>query len=333
MESEVSIDNLGRVAHSEKNGSEEVQLSVIIAVRDPERAARIDQLYFDYKSQIDKTGLRFEFIFVFEGGDSAMVDDLRRLKEDGEPVKVLIFAKWYGDATVLSAGFEHASGDVLITLPAYRQIKMNAIPSLIAALDGCDMVIARRSPREDGTLTQLQVRGFHFILRNVLGFNFNDLGCSVRVFRKKVVETVDIYGDQHRFLPVLASHYGFKVREVDVPQNEDDTLQRTFSVGVHVNRLLDLLSILFLTKFTKKPLRFFGFTGFMSFIPGFVITLVMTIQRLFLGISMADRPLLLLGILLIVIGVLSFAIGLIGEMIIFTHSKDLKEYVVEETIN
>lgn len=311
----------------------DVDLSVIIAVRDPERAAPMRQLYGEYKKQLEKTGLRYEFIFAIEGDQPAVVNDLCQLKESGERIKILVFAKWYGDATALSAGFDHASGEMLLTLPAYHQIESEAIPSLISALDECDMIAVRRWPREDGVLTQFQIRVYHSILEGVLGFDFHDLGCSVRAFRKKVLETVDIYGDQHRFLPVLASHYGFKVKEVKVPQTEHDTFQQHFSFGLYANRLLDLLSIFFLTKFTKKPLRFFGFAGLLVFLGGFALTLYLTIQRLFIGIPLADKPMLLLGILLIVLGILFFAIGLIGEMIIFTHAKDLKEYTIDKIIN
>jgi glycosyltransferase involved in cell wall biosynthesis len=316
-----------------ENNEVEVELSVVIAIRDPERAASLRELYHDYRREVEETGLSYEFIFVVEGDQPVVVDELRELKAGGENVKILVFARWYGDSTVLSAGFEHASGEILLTLPAYYQVELQAISSLVGALDGYDMVVGRRWPREDGILTRFQVHAFHAILRAGLGFDFHDLGCSVRIFKRKVIETIDLYGDQHRFLPVLASHYGFRVNEVDVAQTKHDTFQRHFSVGLYVNRLLDLLSIFFLTKFTKKPLRFFGSTGLLVFLAGFLVTGYLTFQRLFMGVGLADKPMLLLGVLLIVLGSLFGAIGLIGEMIIFTHAPGLKEYTVDEVIN
>lgn len=311
--------------------NQDIELSVIIAIRDPKKAAPVEQLYDDYKTQINKTGYKFEFIFIIEGEQPEIVKNLTLLTEHEENLKILVFSRWYGDSTSLSAGFDHASGDILITLPANHQIDPNAIPGLIDALGDNDMLVVRRWPRAGRKIGALQVRFFHFVLRNLLGFKFNDLGSAVRIFRKRVVEKVTIYGDQHRFLPVLASHYGFRVIEKEVPQIEED-LGGNFTPGAYINRLLDLLAIFFLTKFTKKPLRFFGFTGMLVFSTGTLLTIYLAYQRLFMNIALADKPVLLLGILLIVLGTLLFAIGLIGEIIIFTHAKEIKEYNVERII-
>lgn len=311
---------------------ESVQLSVIIAVRDPKRALPMQQLYHDYKQQIDKTDLKSEFIFIIEGDHPNVINSLKALKKQGERIKIIVFAKWYGDATVLSAGFNHAEAPLLLTLPAYHQIRPDVLPSVITSLNSSDMLVVRRWPRIDGNITGFQVRVFHLVLQKLLGFDFKDLGCSVRLFKKKVVESVQIYGDQHRFYPVLVSHYGFKVKEIEAQQAESDTFQNHISMRTYLNRLLDLLSVFFLSKFTKKPLRFFGFGGFIVFGIGSLLTVYLTAQRLFFGVSLADKPVLLLGILGIVLGTLLFAIGLIGEMIIFTHARNLKEYNIERII-
>jgi glycosyltransferase involved in cell wall biosynthesis len=317
----------------EDRPEKETSLSVVIAIRDRERAASIPQLYEEYKAQFDAIGHPYEFVFAVEGSGSEVVGDLRQLVDDGEPVTTLVFAKWYGGATVLSAAFDHASGDVIVTLPAYHQIDPQSIPSLFPPLEENDMVVVRRKPRQDGLATRIQVRAFHGILRGLLGFDFNDLGCSVAAFRKEVLDVVDLYGDQHRFLPVLTSHRGFKVKEIEAPQTTQDTFQSHLSVGTYVNRLLDLVAVFFLTKFTRKPLRFFGATGLAALLGGGGITVTLTIQRLLMGVPLKNKPMLLFGILLIVLGILLFSIGLIGEMIIFTNARDVKEYTVEEIID
>lgn len=321
-------------ASEEMNGkSASIALSVIIAIRDSERAAPIRKLFEEYKLQLERIGHSYEFIFVIEGNHPEIVSELTQLNDEGERITVLVFAQWYGDATVLSTGFKHAAGKYILTLPAYHQVDSEVIPSLFSDLEGHDMVVVRRWPREDGAWTRLQVRAYHFMLRSLLGFDFHDLGCSVRLFRRKVIETVHIYGDQHRFLPVLASHFGFRVKEIEAPQTKQDTFQRHSSPGLYVNRLLDLLSIFFLAKFTRKPLRFFGSSGLVIFSAGLILTLYLVIQRLFMGIGLADKPILLLGILLLVLGTLFLAIGLIGEMIIFTNAEDLEEYSIDQIIN
>jgi len=317
---------------SESSPEDATTLSVVIAVRDPERVASISQLYREYKEQLDGVGWPYEFVFAVEGDQPTIVEDLRRLTEEGEPVTTLVFSRWYGGATVLSAAFDQASGDVVLTLPAYHQIDPSSIPSLFPVLEENDMVVVERSPRVDGLATRVQVWGFHAVLRGILGFDFRDLGCSVTAFKKDVLNEIDLYGDQHRFLPVLARHLGFRVKEIKAPQVEEDTFQSHLSVSTYVNRLLDLVAVFFLTKFTHKPLRFFGATGLVSLVGGGGLTLYLAIQRLFMGVPLKNKPMLLLGLLLIVLGTLLFAIGLIGEMIIFTNPGSQKEYVVEEVI-
>jgi len=220
-----------------------------------------------------------------------------------------------------------------MTLPAYHQVDPAELPKLVAALDGCDMVIARRWPREDSEWNQLQTRIFHGIVRRMAGDICNDLGCSVRIFRRKILEEINLYGDLHRFLPILSHKQGFRVKEIDLKQSAKEKRVRTYAFGIYLRRMIDLLTVFFLIKFTKKPLRFFGLTGSAVLATGVGITLYLVITRLIFGVPLSDRPLLLAGILLVVLGLQIFAIGLIGEIIIFTHAKELKEYNVDEIIN
>jgi hypothetical protein len=142
-----------------------------------------------------------------------------------------------------------------------------------------------------------------------------------------------LYGDQHRFAPLLADRLGFRIKEVDVRQSSKEKSWRVYPFGVYPRRLLDLLTVFFLVKFTKKPLRFFGLIGAGTFVIGGLIMLYLVIERLFFGSALADRPALLLSSLLVVLGVQIFALGLIGELIIFTHAKHIKEYTIDEVIN
>jgi len=171
------------------------------------------------------------------------------------------------------------------------------------------------------------------LLNPVSEFKFHDIGCGVRVFKNLVAKEINIYGDQHRFLPILAHKYGFRVLEVDAAQSKMDIPSRIYSPGIYVRRILDIFSIFFLVKFTKKPLRFFGILGSSVFTAGFLILLYLLYTKLFQGVALGDRPILLLGTLLIVLGVQVFAIGLLGEIIIFTHAKDIKEYTIDQVIN
>ena len=195
------------------------------------------------------------------------------------------------------------------------------------------MIVASRWPRKDGFINRVQSKIFNGMVNFITGFKFKDLGSGVRVIKRRVIEEVQIYGDQHRFFPLLAIRYGFKVREVNVVQSSKDTFQRLYSIGIYLRRILDLFSVFFLIKFTKKPLRFFGLSGFFVFALGALLSLYLFIERVFMGVALRDRPMVLVALLLVVLGIQLFAIGLIGEIIIFTHAKELKEYTIEEIIN
>jgi len=159
------------------------------------------------------------------------------------------------------------------------------------------------------------------------------MGCGVRLFSKKVAQEVTIYGDQHRFLPLLVSQKGFRVAEVELPQSQSDMHKRLYTPGVYLRRLLDILTVFFLVKFTKKPLRFFGLIGSIIFILGLLFLAYVVFERLFFDLPLADRPALLLSSLLVVLGVQVFVLGLIGELVIFTHATELDEYEIEEIID
>jgi len=148
--------------------------------------------------------------------------------------------------------------------------------------------------------------------------------------KRRVTRELPLYGDLHRFIPLLAYQKGFRIIEVDVPQHPADSKLRMYRPGIYLRRLLDIFTVVFLFKFTKKPLRFFGLIGAGLFGVGFFISLVLALQRLLGPVSLGDKPLLILGVLLMVLGVQTGSIGLLGEIIIFTHAKKMKDYAVEK---
>ncbi len=309
----------------------EIDISVIIPVS--ERFDAVRELYGDYRKGLAPTGLRFEFIYVIDGEYPDVVEALKALQREGEPITIVKLAKWFGEATALTAGFSQARGEKLLTLPAYYQVEADDLPRLVEALDRYDIAIARRWPRIDAGINQFQSRVFHGLLNFLAGSAFHDLGCGARALRRAVVDEVQIYGDQHRFLPLLASRYGFRIIEVELRQSPKDAHRRVYRAGVYLRRILDILTVFFLVKFTKKPLRFFGLVGSATFGVGALIITVLVVERLFFGVSLAERPALLLSSLLVVLGAQLFALGLIGELIIFTHARQIKEYTIAEIIN
>lgn len=307
-----------------------IALSAIVPVT--ERFDDVETLYRAYKRSVEATGLGYEFIYVLDGEYPDVLKALKDLRKQGEPIKIIALATWFGEATALTIGFAHAAGDLILTLPAYRQVETDEIPRLVKALDEYDMVVARRYPRLDSKLNIVQSKVFHFLLKLMVDVPFHDLGCGVRAMRRQVVNEVNLYGDQHRFLPLLAYRQGFKMLELETKQAKEDTFRRVYRFGVYLRRLLDILTIVFIVKFTKKPLRFFGLIGSFTLSIGAIGTLYLVVERLFFDVALADRPALVLAVLMIVLGFQMIAVGLIGELIIFTHAKEVKEYTIDQII-
>lgn len=306
-------------------------LAVIIPVG--ERHDDIAELHHAYREALEASGRHFEFTYVLDGAREEVFDRLRAMQKGGERLRIVRLAKAFGEATALTAGFENSEADIVLTLPAYHQVDPSALGRLLDRLDGHDMVIARRWPRAGSAFEKVRRQFFHWLINSVTGIRYRDLGCGVRVFRRQLVDEVPIYGDQYRFLPVLANRWGFRVLEIDMPQSPKDRFRGVYRPREYLHRILDIVTVFFLVRFTKKPLRFFGMLGSITSLFGVLLVLYMVIQRLFFDVALGDRPALLLSSLMVVLGVQVFALGLIGELIIFTHARDIKEYTVEQIVN
>jgi len=306
-------------------------ISIIIPLT--ERHDDLQGLFDAYSQALVHTGRPLQFIFVLDGGFSQLAEELCSIDPQHHSIEVVPLSRTFGESTALTIGFDRAIHDLVMTLPAYQQVEADHLPTLIDAISDADMVVARRWPRHDSRLNQFSGRLFHFLVRAVTHTGFRDIGCSVRLIRRKVLEEVTIYGDQHRFFPILADRKGFRVVEQDLPQASAEASLRVYRPGVYLSRLIDLMGVFFVVRFTKKPLRFFGIVGSVLMSAGAMILIIAVMQRYFMSIALSDRPILLLGSLFVVLGAQLFAVGLIGELIIFTHARDLKEYAVGETVN
>lgn len=306
------------------------KLSVIVPVG--WRCADAGEIYAEYKQGLETVGLPYQFIFVLDGSNPKFSTRLEHLALTGEPIVIVKLARSFGEATALMAGLEQSKGDIILTLPAYHQIDPSDISKLVTGLESADLCIARRWPRKEGWLEGRRRAAFHWLVTAMTKLQVRDLGCGARALKRRVLEEVSLYGDQHRFIPMLADRQGFKVLEVDVRQSPKDRFEGVYGLREYTRPLLDIFTIFFLVRFTKKPLRFFGMVGVSTFMIGLVLTAVMVTQRMFFGHPLADRPALLLSSLLVVLGLQLFAIGLLGELIIFTHAKTIKDYQVDRII-
>ena len=290
-------------------------VSVVVPV--VERADDLTELYRSFSAALDGQGEEYEFVFVFDGG-FAPPAELLALSQQRESVRLLRFARTFGETAALRLGIERSRGDVILTLPAYFQVTPEGVITLLAALnDENDLVVANRWPRIDSWLNRVQSVAFN---------------CGVRVMRRSVAEGLPLYGDLHRFIPALALREGYRVAEVAVPQHPGNARTRLYGPGVYARRLLDLAAFFFLAKFTEKPLRFFGLVGSGFFAAGAITSLVLLVSRL-QGQGIANRPLLLLAVLLLALGVQLLGLGLVGEIIVHLRAPHRRAYRVRERTN
>ena len=310
--------------------ADRLPLSVIMPVGN-RHAADIAALYAEYKAGLALLDIPYEFIVVLDGPRPEVAATLQRLLERGESLVVISLTKRFGEATALMAGFQRASGRIIVTAPAYHQIQGLEVGKLVRALDKADLAIGRRWPRVGSRFEILRRDLFHRLIATG-GQKLNDLGCGARAMKRRVLEEISLYGDQHRFLPVLANRQGFRIVEVEVAQSPLDRYSRGYPVKDYVHRVLDIFTVFFLVRFTKKPLRFFGMVGASTFVIGALLVAYLAIDRLVFHHALADRPALLLSSLLVVLGMQLFAIGLLGELIIFTHARDIKDYQIDEVV-
>ena len=276
-------------------------------------------------AQVDKLAVDHEFIYLVRSTDARASLEVRELcEQDPTRVRALFFGHALGEAALLSAAISHAAGAVFFLLRSELEVEADVLSALhreIAA--GADLAFASRKPKR--VSARVHSRVFNRLVSWAAGVRFTDVASTARAVRREVAKELPIYGDFHRYLPILADRLGFDVREV--PTTERVDLQRPWlhGPGTYLWRAIDILSIFFLTRFTRLPLRLFGGVGSAFGAVGAGIILILGVQRM-LGTPLADRPLLVLGVLLLGLGVQAFTIGLLGELILFFHARSIRDY-------
>jgi len=306
-----------------------MDLSIVIPLYNEEDSiAELTKKISDVLKELD---LNSEICFVDDGSTDDSLARIKQLKEQNENIKILSFRKNYGKSAALSEGFKMASGDIIITLDADLQDDPTEIPNLIRKInDGYDLVSGWKKKRQDPITKTLPSKLFNYITARMTGIALHDFNCGLKAYRKEVIKEIPVYGSLHRYLPVLAHWKGFAIGEIIVRHQSRKYGVTKYGWRRFFDGFFDLFTVLFLTRYRQKPLHLFGFFGMISLLAGFIISLYLTILW-FQGYGIGNRPLLFLGILLIIVGMQSFSIGLIGEMI--TNLKDEEgSYSIREKI-
>jgi len=317
------------VTPEEWENAPQLDVTIVVPVQSPD--AEVGQVVEALGRELDAQGRSWECILVFDGVAGRAWDEVQKLRrQHGSQVRSISFKNPFGESVCLSAAVEGARGRYLVTSPQYVQVDPVELRPMLTALDeGADFVTPWRHPRVDPWLNRIQSAAFNFVIRQIIRMHFHDLNCYFRAIRREVLEDVAVYGDMYRFLPVIAYRQGYHVVEVQVRHLKEWGATGFFGLGVYTRRFLDVLAVMFLTKFTLKPLRFFGTIGGAFSLMGIGVCVYLMIQKFWFGEGIAARPLLLLGVLLIVLGVQILGFGLVGEIIIFSQARNLKEYRIE----
>jgi glycosyltransferase involved in cell wall biosynthesis len=273
-----------------------------------------------------------ECLYVLDGDRPAEFAALERLRAAGDPLRIVRLGRAFGGGVAVQAGIGHASGETILVLPPRGGIDPAAIPALVGALDTADVAAARVSPASSGFFRRLQSRIYHGMASRLLGYRGGGLGGGARAFRRRLLDEIPLYGDRYRFLPLLAWRQGFRVVSIDVRPAPGTPVPSAWGPKACLGGMLDLLAVFFLLRFTKRPLRFFGAIGTGLFSAGALLSAWLFGLKFLHHQRLADRPLLLLAALLVVLGVQVVALGLIGEIVIYTHAREIREYSVDEVV-
>jgi len=314
----------------EKEVTTNVAISVVVILNNLKDS--IEAIFERLKLLVEQYPDTYEFIVVDDGSTDGTLDFLKKIKDTFESVRVIKLRSVFGEAAGFDAGLSYASGEKIVYFTGRVRIDPAGLSKFLKRLDeGADLVIGWRHPRKDSKLNQFISRIFNYMITKPANLKLHDINSGVLVAKRNVLQNIPFYGDMNNFIPVLAARQGYRVVEEQIPQLSG-SFRKSRYVSEYIQRFLDIISVIFLTKYSKKPIHFLGFVGAIFTIAGLLIEFYLFVYRILQLGPIAGRPMLLLGALLLVIGIQMISIGLIGEMIIFTHAKEVKEYNIETII-
>ena len=264
--------------------------------------------------------LLFELIIVNDGSVDRTSNVLENLSLEIKQLTVINLRKNYGQTAALAAGFDHSNGDIIVTLDGDLQNDPNDIPKLITNInEGYDLICGWRFQRKDKLLNRrIPSQIANRLIGNVTGIHLHDYGCSLKAFKHEIIKDIKLYGELHRFLPVLANIEGAKIKEIKVNHRSRKYGQSKYGIDRTFRVLMDLLTVWFMNKFLTRPMYVFGFIGIISIISSFIMSSYLIVLK-FLGESIGNRPLLIFALILGIAGVQLFSFGLLGELLMRTY--------------
>jgi len=308
------------------------ELSIVIPLLN--EAESLPELHSRIVESCESLARNFEMLFIDDGSNDGSWDVIQKLGDKDGRVRGLQLRRNYGKSAALSAGFKKARGEYIITMDADLQDDPFEIPNLVSKLEeGYDLVSGWKQKRNDPLEKRIPSKFFNFVTRLLSGIKLHDFNCGLKIYRSEVAKSVHLYSELHRYIPLLAKWEGYdRITEIPVKHHARQFGKTKFGFGRYITGFLDLITVMFLTRFAAQPMQLFGSLGTISFAGGFIISAYLSIEKWVFDKPIGRRPLLFLGILLILVGVILFVTGLLGEMIARNRDEnsggpDIKERV------
>jgi glycosyltransferase involved in cell wall biosynthesis len=310
-------------------------ISVVIPVYDEERSVAL--LHDELSSVLDPLGRPWEAVFVDDGSSDGTFGALTRLHAAHDNVRVVRLRRNFGKAAALDAGFAEAAGEVIVTIDGDLQDDPGEIPRLLARLDeGYDLVSGWKAKRRDPLTRRIPSKLFNSVAGRVSGLKLHDMNCGLKAYRAEVVHGMQLYGELHRYIPVLAHFRGYRVTELPVNHRPREHGRSRYGVERYLRGFLDLLTVTFMGRYRHRPLHLFGGFGLITSLVGTAILVYLTVLKVS-GAAIGHRPLLTLGVLLVVVGIQFLSLGLLSELITSQHEErvsavERRERLVDEVL-
>lgn len=315
--------------------SGEKTVSIVIPIFN--EIENIELAWAELKELLEPLSREYEVVFVDDGSSDGSQQLLRRLCGENSAMKAVLLRRNFGQTAAMHAGIQHANGDYIVTMDGDLQNDPGSIPEMLAKLDdGFDLVHGWRRNRKDKLIARkLPSWLANRLISKVIGFPINDLGCTLKAMKAEIAKDIELYGEMHRFIPILASNLGARCIEMEVEHRARQHGESKYGIGRTIRVFLDLITIKYMTKYFASPMKFFGLIGFAVSLLSIVSLISVTVMKLFWQFDVTGNPLTFLSIVCAILGIQFFSLGLIGELSvrIYYGTGKKKSYQVRDFVN
>jgi len=310
-----------------------IDLSVVVPIYNERES--IGKLYEKLEKILPGLNLKYEVLLIDDGSMDDTYSQLLKIHRKNKLFKIIRFRKNFGQTAAMNAGFDYANGKVIITLDADLQNDPRDIPVLLRKLnEGYDIVSGWRKNRKDKAIRRFPSTVANKIISKLTGVHLHDYGCTLKAYRKEVIDNINLYGEMHRYIPAIASWMGVRVAEVPVIHHGRKYGKSKYGISRTMKVILDIITVKFLLSYSQSPIQVFGLLGLFSAAAGVFITAYLIVMRIFFNQSLSDRPLFILSIFMVFIGVQLITMGLLAEVLmrVYHEVQNKSIYVIRDII-